>query len=550
MAEANVPQVFSMRGAYEATDTWDRALSLWTPPIQTPDDEIIPGKDVMEGRVRDMQRNDGYIRAGIRAHKDYIVGDTYVFTSKPNLKVLGLDGEDEWAREFSEELEAKFSLWAESLDCWPDVSQTMTLTEMVRLAVGIYTASGEFLAVSEWVRDRGRPYSTSFNIIDIDRLRTPPEYEGDPMVRGGIRISKTGKPLEYYITDAHPRDQKRFMDAMTFRRVRAKLPFGRPRVVHIKETHRPGQTRGLAQLTAGLKELKTLKKFRDVTLQNAVVNASFAATIESELPTEAVMTAIGGGNVPQSVVDYAQTYLAAIGKYVANSQHIQIDGVKIPHLYPGTKLNLQPAGKIGGVGQDFEKSLLRYLASILDVSYEELTRDYTATNYSSAKAAMNQTQKFMKSRKRFVADRFANVILRNWFEEVANLPPSRGGFESLRFSKAPNIYEGMNLQAYIAGEWLGATAGQLDELKETQAAILRIKLGLTTREREIRRLGGDWRDTLSQIRRERDEMQRLGLEDLTGVQDNSLNAASGSPRDMKDADGGLKTPEQVKEETE
>ena len=45
-------------------------------------------------------------------------------------------------------------------------------------------------------------------------------------------------------------------------------------------------------------------------------------------------------------------------------------------------------GKGGPLGQEFEQSLLRYIAAALGVSYEQLSKDYSQTNYSSARAAM------------------------------------------------------------------------------------------------------------------------------------------------------------------
>jgi len=67
--------------------------------------------------------------------------------------------------------------------------------------------------------------------------------------------------------------------------------------------------------------------------------------------------------------------------------------------------------------------------------------------------------------------------------------------------------------AYCACDWIGAGRGQIDELKETQAAILRIKSGLSTYEDELGRLGKDWRKTLKQRARERKVATDLGLAD-------------------------------------
>jgi capsid protein len=83
--------------------------------------------------------------------------------------------------------------------------------------------------------------------------------------------------------------------------------------------------------------------------------------------------------------------------------------------------------------------------------------------------------------------------------------------------------------------WIGASRGQIDELKETQAAVLRIKYGLSTHEDELARLGKDYRKVYAQLEREAKERDERGIE---LYEDNSVNAASGSPRESDDSDDG------------
>ena len=202
-----------------------------------------------------------------------------------------------------------------------------------------------------------------------------------------------------------------------------------------------------------------------------------------------------------------------------------IDGVRIPHFFPGTRLQIRQVGAPGGVGQEFEQSVLRYIAAILGVSYEELSRDFTKTNYSSARAAMVQTWRFMQSRKKIVADRMANFIFLLWLEEMFNT----GGIESLP-RNAPNFYDPLMREAYGSAVWIGAARGQIDELKETQAAVLRIKYGLSTHEDELSKLGKDWRKVYAQLEREKKEREKRGIE---LVEDNMQNAMTGAPREKE-----------------
>ena len=517
-------------GAYEAADRTNRDLLMWAPPVQSVDADVIPSKTLADARANDLTRNDAYVASGVRLHQDSIVGAQYRLNAAPITSLLNDTRLDEtWADEFQAEVEDLFSAWAESEMNWVDASRRNTFTSLIRLAVGVHLVSGESLATVEWMRDMPRPMQTAIQMIEIGRLCDPMDRDFDrARVRGGIEMDSYGAPIAYYIRRAMPdRIAMRPDESWKWSRVLAMKPrLQRRQVIHIVEQGRPSQTRGISQMLAAMKEMQITKRFRDITLQNAVVNASFAASIESELPTQAIFESLGGGNVAEAITSYSQNYLEGVLEYTSSARNMHLDGVKIPHFYPGTKLNLTPMGKPGGVGQEFEASLLRYLAANLGVSYEELAKDYRETNYSSARAGLLGTWKYMQARKRIVADRMANAIYRLFLEEALG----RGMVTSMP-SNAPNWYEGFNAEAYSHATWIGAGFGQIDELKETQAARLRLDSGLSTFEKEFGRQGLDWRDALRQRKREQDFIEEIGLELPSQQSANEVNAISGNPRE-------------------
>ena len=524
-------------GAYDGADRRNRDIATWQPVLRSADVEIDEAKLMGDARSRDAQRNDAYMRGGLNFGRDSIVGGMFLLNSKPDYSVLGLD--EAWAEEYSAEVETKFTLWAESINCWVDASRMNTFTGLIRLAVGIFGVGGEVLASVEWLRDGGatRPFSTAIQMTDTDRLSNPNGEMNTKLLRNGVVKNGFGAPQGYHIRRAHPVD---FYDPDSWQwdYVPIRKPWGRLQMIHIIEQTRASQTRGISDLISALKEHRMTKRFRDVVLQNAVVNSSYAASVESELPTDQVFTALGGSTNPEAWAeaarDYGVGFLGTIEEYAKGAAGLVLDGVRIPHLFPGTKLNLHPAGKGGPLGTEFENSLLRYLSASLGISYEEFSNDYSKSNYSSIRAAMSKTWKTMQSRKRMVADRFASIIFRLWLEEAIN-----AGEITTLTSSAPNFYEGLNADAYSTCEWVGASRGQIDELKETQAAVLRIQQKLSTREEELGRLGKDWRKVLLQQAREQREMERLGL---AVEPSNALNAlGSGSDPNASNADGTSNT---------
>lgn len=503
-------------GAHEGANRTSRELGSWNASMRSPDADINRDKNVLDARGRDLVRNTGPMQGAVSIHRDSIVGSQFRLNAKPDYRALGLD--ETWAEEFQVEVESKFSLYAESDDCWADASRMNTLTGLIRLGIGMFFFTGEVLGSMEWMGARGRPYRSAFQMIDPDRLSNPQDVADNKFLRRGVEKDSYGAPQAYHIRMAHPNDVGMVgMERYQWKRIPVRKPWGRLMMLHIIEQLRPDQTRGVAEMVAVLKEMRMTSKFHDVTLQNAVVNATFAAAIESDLPSELAFQSLG---YEDQVTPWAANYLAQIAEYNSGGRNLQIDGARIPHLYPGTKLKLLSPGTPGGVGDRFEESLLRNVASALGLSYEQFSRDYTKTNYSSARASMNETWKYMQGRKKSVADRMANAIYACWLEEALNA----GQITSMP-ANAPNFYEGLNKAAYCKADWIGASRGQVDEMKETQAAVLRIASGLSTMEIECAKLGNDYRDILAQLLREKKIKEKLGLEFNTAPTKPGTNSA-------------------------
>lgn len=526
-------EVMLVGGAHEGASRFDQ-LAAWNPMIRPADDEIVPEKLILDARARDMLRNDAYVAGGATLRKDNIVGAQFLLNAKPKTKVLFGADDEQWEREFQEEAETKFGLYAEGPNNWCDAKRTKSLTEIVRLGIGVHTAGGEVLASGEWMPDDGRPFRSACQMIDADRLSTPFDRAGQKNLVGGIEKDVRGGPIAYHIRQSHPGDWSN-IGSYQWRRVMAYKPgWGRQMILHVYEENRPEQTRGISSMVSALAEMRMTKNFRKIELQRAVVAATYAASIESDMPSSADIYNRMGADVPDGenpALNWMGEYLAAINQYSGGAKNLLIDGAKIPVFMPGTKLKLQNPGNGGPMGDNFERSLLRHIAAALGVSYEQLSRDYTQTNYSSARAAMGETWKFMTAQKKLVADKIASFIYRLWLEEAVN----RGVLETLKRASIPNWYEGQNADAYSACEWIGAGQGLIDPVKETQAHVLQLANGLTTRERVMARINGaDWRADFRQLAREQAEAEQFGLS--FGGSKDTVNALSGSPRDPGDDD--------------
>lgn len=488
-------------GAFEGASRLSQEIAMWNPANQSANQEISEAKEIVDARSKDMSRNDGYIAGAIDTHKDSIVGAQFSLNSKPNLTVLqsiSKNFTEEWLEEHRVQVEAQFTIWAESSENYVDAQGINNFTGLIRLGTGLSVVTGEILATSEWIRGGGSPFNTAIQMIDVDRLSNPNGVADHATLSRGISTNKFGKPLVFHIRGDHPSEYNNFQRANSWKPVNARKPWGRKQVIHIYEQQRANQSRSVSKIVSVLKELSMTKKYKDVVLQNAVMNATFAATLESELPAE-----VSYDQLKTSSEDYMNQVAAYSGK----NNRFKVDGAKVTHLWPGQKLNLQTPSSPGGVGDDFESSLWGYIAAPLGLSREELTGDFTKTNFASAKAAMGNTRKHMMGRKKMFADRFATNIFQLWYEEALNkgiiaLP---AGVDYRKF------YTTQMKDALTACSWIGAGESQLDQSKHIDAAIKRINANLSTHEIEAAVLGNDFRDVFAQNKREAKMKKDLGL---------------------------------------
>lgn len=512
---AHPDREMAIGGGLEGAERTKRETVTWEPSRLSPDRAINLSKPMADARAKDLAVNDGYSQGAVRLEKNSIVGAVYRLNAKPDYRVIyGKDNEA--ASEYGEELaavaEARFNLAAESPDGWFDAAGMMTFTDQLRLVIGSCVMTGEAFGSAEWDEDPRRPFRTNIQMVSPDRITNRDglpdiDFSNGNKLRRGIVLDRKNKPVEFMVRRAYESDAYDMNgDSWKWDVVPAALPWGRRQMLFIRDAAMIDQTRGLSEMVAALAHCRMTKTFSEVTLQNAVVNASYAAAVESELPSPEVVAALGGGQ--EGWMNAIGQYMTMLQQYIGSSDNIAIDGAKMPHLFPGTKMHLTPMGTPGGIGSDFEASLLRKVAATLGVSYADLARDFSRVSYSGLKGELALADRDIAVKKKAWADRWATMVYQLWFEDemaMGNLPLPPG-------RNRTDFYRPLMKDAYTRCAWIGTGRGQIDEMKETQAALLRIAGGLSTYEKEAARLGEDFRELFAQRAKEKRLMTKLGLE--------------------------------------
>lgn len=483
-------------GGYEgAGDGMAGQVRNWAPTPRTVDAALLPSLDLGNARAEDVVRNNAFASNAVQLHIDNIVGDLFRLSYKPNWKRLGIS-EDE-ARAFARDVEALWVEHSEDPGCFLDAERKRTFTMMIREGVGTHTRLGEIMRVPIWTNSFDSPIRTAIKTINPQRVSNPNGTVDTTRIKGGVEQNRHGAALAYHLRNA---SEYGLGDGLGYKweRIPRFTRWGRPRFIHIFEPMGEGQTRGANQFLSVLEQMQILPKMQKTKLQNAVVNAMFAATIESDLESKDVFEMLGGKDNKQLL-----NFLSKQVDYHDNV-NLKLGGVSVPHLLPSEKLNLHTSGNVDNGYVELESSILRWLAAGTNTSYEELSRDYKQSSYSSARASMLVSWRYFKGRRKIIASRDATMIFRLWFEEVV-----LNGMIRLPRGAKLDLYDG--LAAWTNCAWIGTGRMAIDGVKEVKEAILRIEAGLSTYEKELANMGEDYQEIFAQQVRETKERADAGL---------------------------------------
>jgi lambda family phage portal protein len=322
-------------------------------------------------------------------------------------------------------------------------------------------------------------------------------------LRGGVEMDAFGAPVAYHVRNAHQSDFWAYGDTFTWTRVPRQTAWGRPVFIHGFEPDRAGQTRGMSPFASLVIGLRKLMKFSDSEISSAAANALFAAFVESDLPPEEVAQRLSPGSAGVSVTG-RESYLDRVTSfYTANPP--KMGGSRIPVMLPGSKITMNSAPRQTTAYPAFERAFLNRFASRLGLSGEQLSMDFSQTNYSSVRAALNESWRSVRRMMAVFAEQVCAPIYYAVIEEAfakAYLSAPAG---------APAFHDMPG--AYLRARWIGPGRGFVDPVKEAEASGLKIAGHLSTLESESAEQGRDYEDDLDQLAREASDRKKRGLPD-------------------------------------
>ena len=482
---------------FRAGDPHERTMQDWNPRLQSADKDLLPYRGKMTARARDLVRNNGYAQSIVYTYIDNVVGHFFKISPKPSYVLLGKDYA--WSHEVRRNIKARFNAWADSIYYHPDYYRQSTFVQLLKQSLYNAVVDGEVLGVIRYVGGQGK-YRLKLQLIEPERLSTPDNLRSDKSVIAGVKHDAKGRPIGYYICDKHPSET----GPKKWQYIARTNNFGRKQVIHLYDKERPSQKRGRGIFAPIIQQFKLLDNYKITESERAIAQAMFAAVISSDLPSADAFTALGGelDEELDGLTPY-EAYMGCLAEFKDTSGGLSINGSKIAHLATNESLDILRSDAPNTAYGQFTDANVRETAAGAGTSYEQVSKDYSRTTYSSARTAMIEAfKRFMSMREDFPI-KLANEIYALWLEEDLELVSGYPDNTVPRFAEEP--------EAWTACKWITQGKGEIDPLKQAQASKQNLEILRTTHEHEAAEVGQDFDEILEQTAYEQERIKELNI---------------------------------------
>lgn len=465
----------------------------------------------LRSRVRDLVRNFPPFGRAVTGYTAYVLGQGARFQS---MAILPDGSPNHRARRV---IEDRFRAWMTE-DA--DISRRLHWYELQRLMCRQIVECGEAFFAKAWRKSGWRVNPFCLMAIEADRLTDLGTNIGraddDVRLFGGVEYSRsTGEALAYHLSDDGW--------AGTVSRVPA------DRMLHVFQTLRPGQLRGVTPLAPAILFARALADYGQSELDAAKMQSKYVAFVTSSDP--ALAQAARGIRAPGRPVQSGQSGpLPAGTERPATDTAERLENGIIEWLRAGESVQLaSPPSRPGDAYDRFTRSVLRMVSITCDVPYEVISGDYTGVNYSTLKASRVDAQMLLVPHKQLIEHQHVGPVFRAWLDCDALV--------------RPDLYPGYwnDPELYRAGLWIHGGLPSVDPLRDGNADVLAVANGFRSPQQVIMAAGGD----PDEVIRQRQEWARKEAEAGLAPAD---GAPLPSPRQNPAYLGAAETPKKKEEE--
>lgn len=314
------------------------------------------------------------------------------------------------------------------------------------------------------------PVKLDLREVEADQVATPDLWISDEYAVDGIRYDRHGNPVEYHVLKYHPGDMSTSGVAWgEYDRIPA------ANVLHWFKRRRPGQCRGVPEVTPALPLYAILRRYTLATLSAAEIAALFAVLLKTTMPPDDSTPAV----TPFDTQELARGMMAALPEGYEAQQ------MKPEH--PATTYD------------QFERAVLRQIARCLHIPLSIAAGDSADLNYSSGRLDHQNYHRMIGVDRYFLETGILDRVFREWLWEASLDRAGR------------RIVAGLDPSVMPPRRWGWDGFKHVDPLKEAEASAVRLQNGTSTMDIECAEDGNDWREIARQRAEERAYYAELGI---------------------------------------
>lgn len=488
-------------------------LKGFTVESGSPAEDINANNYTLRQRSRILYMSAPLATGALKRQRTNIVGAGLRLKSTIDRETLGLTQEQ--AEAWQRHTQAEFALWANRKQAC-DATGVNNFYGMQQLVALAWPMSGDaFAIVKRKEPTTFMPYSLRLHILEADRVRTPTDsgatvvntllsnmttskLKGGNTIYDGVEVDKDGAIVAYHIANTYPYQWE--SEPTKFVRVEAYgKETGLPNVLHIMDSERPEQYRGVPYLAQAIEPLLQMRRYTEAEITAAIVQSFFTAFVKTEAGADGLPNEVGGDGEQEVSRD---------------PNEYEIGAGTINMLEPGEDVSFGSPTHPNTGFDTFVRSLCEQVGACLEIPADLLLMSFDGS-YSASRAALLEAWKGFRMRREWLADDFCKPVYEIWLTEAV----ARGRISAPGFLTDPIIR-----QAYLGSEWIGPSQGQLDPTKEVAAAVTAIEHGLSTHEAEAVKLNGsEYARNVDKLAVENELLKRAGGGDPAPAQEPPTN---------------------------
>jgi len=448
-----------------------RMQAYWNPGGGSADYDNLTDLVDLRDRSRDIIRNDALAAGIVLTFTTNVVGTGI----KPQSRFQSDDAD--FQSKFQEQAEIAWAKWVD----YADAGERQNFYGLQSLIFQQTLENGEpFVLVTNDTKNKQRPYPLALHVIEADRINTPPDKTSDSNIRMGIELGPNGQEIAFHVRNTHPGDYDynyKKTGSNNYMRIPAKQPNGRPAMMHFYKQTRAGQSRGVPLLSPVLGLFKDLSEYIEAELVANLMAACFGVFIKSENPTL-----------------MADNYDQTNGR---GQKEIYFEPGMVEYLGPGEEITSFMPQRPGAQFDSFVVRIIRSIGAAIGFPLELIAKDFSQTNYSSARAALLEARRVFQQWQAWLSSSFNQPIWEMVLEEAY----LKGDLD------APGFYD--NFYNYTKARWVPPGWQWVDPLKEVKAAVEALDNGIESLADVSAAQGKDWEETIEQKAREARKIKDL-----------------------------------------